>query len=516
MRAQQDRPDGPKLAIETGGEPETKLQYGFRVDPMKWVESNQTLDGALVRAQVFGTPKPGDKALFEKEIKKILDQQQPDGALSDHELHAVTQTGDAIRRLVELGASPDRPELKRALAYVQKHGCKDKGDKQISVNMARALKLMGAAATADVKDAVKRKVDQSGRWMHTWCGCPWTPACQIVELWDVRDMDDRTLGMIVKSLKEIEGKLNAAGSADFNDPWSYLNAAGYVDHPVGKQIVRKQIPMILRAQRSDGGWGRHSLKVLRALKKYGLLEELQQGTPVPPDFRIARTIPAPDGDLFSMTWGNDSLWVFDRKANEVVALSPADGKVTKRLKLPVENVRGIGWWDGALAVTQQNPKQETWKSNAKARTLYQVDPETGEVKTQFPLNRMNNIFSVTQVGKRLMIGDGFLNAAGIFDPAAPGKPDMCMLGASGTIHLATEGNAVWSTDWLLTNMIFKSDPSHRPQAKLLDWGTLPFEGGEGEWEDEMACQGLAHDGKQLWALDKRGKRICLIEKISAR
>jgi len=350
--------------------------------------------------------------------------------------------------------------------------------------------------------------------MHLWCGCPWTPAAQIMQLWDMREHDDRTLGIIVQSLKEIEGKLNAAGSADFNDPWSYLNAAGYVDHPVGKQIVRKQIPMILRAQRSDGGWGKHSLKVLRALKKYGLLEKLQHGTPLPPDFRIVRSIPAPDGDLFSMTWGNDSLWAFDRKTNEAVALSPADGKVTKRLKLPVENVRGIGWWDGALAVVQQNPKQKIWKSNAAARSLYQVDPATGEVNKQFPLQRMHNIWSVTQIGKNLMIGDGFLNAVGIFDPANPGRPAMNMLGASGTIHLATEGNAVWSTDWLLTNMIFKSDPNKRPQAKLLDWGTLPFPGGEEGWENEMACHGLAHDGKHLWALDKRGKRICLIEKIT--
>ena len=493
-------------------EQSASLAPGFRYDPMKWVENDQTLEGALVRARVFQKPKPGDKAILEKEIKAILDEQQPDGALSDHELHAVTQTGGRIRRLIELGASPDRPELKRALAYVQKHGCKDKGDKQISVNMARALKLMGAAATADVKDAVKRKLDQSGRWMHTWCGCPWTPSAQIIQLWDVRDLDGRTVGTIVKSLKEIADKLNEAGSADFNDPWSYLNAAGYVDHPIGKQIVKKQIPMILRAQRSDGGWGKHSLKVLRALKKYDLLAELREGTPLSPDFRIVRSIPAPEGELTTMTYGAGSLWVYDKKANEAVALSTRDGQVVKRLKLPIENVRGIGWWDEALAVTQQNPKQKIWKSNAAARMLYQIDPATGKVKEQFPLQRLNNIWSVTQLGKNLVVADGFLNAVGIIDPAAPGRTNHQMLAASGSIHLATEGNAIWHTDWLLTNMVFKSDPSKRPQAKLLDWGTLPFEGGEEGWEKQMACHGLAWDGNQLWALDRARKRICVIEK----
>ena len=40
---------------------------------------------------------------------------------------------------------------------------------------------------------------------------------------------------------------------------------------------------------------------------------------------------------------------------------------------------------------------------------------------------------------------------------------------------------------------------------LLDWGEKPFDG---------RCDGIAHDGKQLWALDRKTKRICAIVKTT--
>ena len=43
-------------------------------------------------------------------------------------------------------------------------------------------------------------------------------------------------------------------------------------------------------------------------------------------------------------------------------------------------------------------------------------------------------------------------------------------------------------------------------AKLLDWGDRPF----GD-----ALRGIAYDGENLWALDNRNKRICIIEKIES-
>lgn len=213
-----------------------------------------------------------------------------------------------------------------------------------------------------------------------------------------------------------------------------------------------------------------------------------------------------------MTWGDGRLWVLDRKSNQALAISPADGAVQRRVKLPGGDVRGIGWWDGCLAVTRQDPGQEVWKSNAEARRLYRIDPADGKIKTQTPLHRMHQIWAVTKVGEKLVVADGFLNAVGIFGAADPTRHSLRTLGAPGTICLAAQGGSVWHTDWLLTGLLFRSDL----RGRLLEWGTVPFEGGGDQWDDQMSVTGLAWDGKRLWALDRRRKRICVLERLPRR
>lgn len=94
-------------------------RYGFRHDPMAFVEGRESLEAAMVRRLVFDTPKPGDEEILAKRVEEILADQQPDGALSDHELHALLVTGRGrIGELMSLGASPERPEIKKALDYV--------------------------------------------------------------------------------------------------------------------------------------------------------------------------------------------------------------------------------------------------------------------------------------------------------------------------------------------------------------------------------------------------------------
>ena len=39
---------------------DTEPKYGFRCDPMEWVENDESLQGAQVRSVVLGSPKPGD------------------------------------------------------------------------------------------------------------------------------------------------------------------------------------------------------------------------------------------------------------------------------------------------------------------------------------------------------------------------------------------------------------------------------------------------------------------------
>ena len=47
-------------------------QFGFRIDPMKWVENDQSLRGAVVRKQVFNKGSPDDRKTIEALIKEIL------------------------------------------------------------------------------------------------------------------------------------------------------------------------------------------------------------------------------------------------------------------------------------------------------------------------------------------------------------------------------------------------------------------------------------------------------------
>ena len=54
-------------------------EFGFRVDPMKWVENDQSLRGAVVRERVFKTGSPDDRKRIDGRINRILSRKKPDG-----------------------------------------------------------------------------------------------------------------------------------------------------------------------------------------------------------------------------------------------------------------------------------------------------------------------------------------------------------------------------------------------------------------------------------------------------
>jgi len=472
----------------------TGLQYGFRYDPMQFVEKDRTLQGALVRTFVFEKPKRDDKKVIEAAIQKELAAQKKRGE------------PDALA-LLRLGATPDRPDVKRAVETMCQKKLKEDGT--LGVYALRAACLTGWKDREELSRSL-RKLAAQVNTMNFLHFCPWTPAVHLKALGAGAELVD-TSKAIARGLGFYCKHMNEAGALDFLDPWAFLDVAGQVDHPLTRTVVKKQLMMILRTQRSDGGWGDKSVVVFRALKKHDLLEGLRKHPPLPADFKIVRSIPAPRGDLFTMTSDGRRLWVYDRKANEAIAISPKDRSVRRRLKLPVANARGIGWWGRGLGVTQQNPKQESWKANPKARMLHQVDPQTGKVVQSIPLHHGHNIWGVTQVFGKLVVGDGFLNAVNVIDPPRPADARVQALGGPGPIGLTAQGRGVWHFDWLFPTLVYKSDL----RGRLLDWGTLPFEPGDGDWRERLAVRGLAWDGQQLWALDASSGRICAIERSGA-
>ncbi len=476
-----------------GGMAVKAVEYGFRHDPMQWVAKDRSLQGALVRTLVLGEPKRGDRKLIGAEIDKILGKQLDDGRLSDDPNHSYQFTAEALSRLAELGCPADRAEVKKAVAAVLGKPKPNQADPH-GIYDVRAFCLLGLTAQPKFRGlaraGLKKVMAREKEWSDITEGCPWTPIEHLITLWHGREAAD-TEPCVAKALQWLGEGLNDAGCISYKDPWGFVRLASVVDHPLARTILEKEIPVILRAQRPDGGWGDRSLIVFRALHRHGLLEPLGKRPALPPDWRIVKTLPAPKPDCSGLAWDGTLLWTRSGKSREAIAVSPADGRVVRAVAVRLEKVGGIGWWDDGLAVSQGKPKR-----------LVKLDVATGKVVREIALDAMEWINGVTQVGGKLAVGDGFLGCVMLYDPAKPAKPVGRVLGGPIPADLATDGAAVWHLDVWAPALIKSGLDRH---GHLLDWGEKPFDG---------RCDGIAHDGTRLWALDRKGQRICAIEKNS--
>lgn len=493
--------------------------FGFRYDPMKWATSDTSPEVAVVRLRVLQRPQPGDAELIESTIMPLLSAQLADGLWPRQHNDIVNDTTEAttletVKVLLAKGCSSDRPEIKRAVdaaCRVQLHDNGTlRGDAahlawltgwQEGDEPARSFSRIIAKQKAEIKQGAEE-------------GCPWSIP-DVNAMWAARHLGSRddVDEVLEAQLAWIPEQMNAAGFLSFKDPWAYLKRAADKAHPLTGAIVLKQLPMLLRSQLPDGGWGNKSLPAFRALVTHGLFEQLRRLPPLPPDWRVTRSIPAPDGDPCAMTWDGERFWLCLQWQPEAVALNPDDGAVVKRVQLPVRPQhpplpRGLAWYSGTLAVTTLNDP----------RRLLFVDPDTGGVVREIPL-RVNEWAEeptgVTAVGNKLWVADSWNWCAAVVDPA---KPDdhrylvlACPCGGHGT-NLAAADDGVWHFDRQMHALV-KSDASVEPGqwgdssdlsgVPLLDWGEKPF---------GNHTAGIAWDGDALWALDKGSRRICRLEK----
>ena len=95
-----------ETAMKTAGQ---ELRYGFRYDPMRYVETDTSVPAALVRAQVFGTPRAGDDKIIADYVAEILAKQRPDGSFGDKS----GDTGRSLDWLAVAGVGAERPEFVR-------------------------------------------------------------------------------------------------------------------------------------------------------------------------------------------------------------------------------------------------------------------------------------------------------------------------------------------------------------------------------------------------------------------
>lgn len=458
------------------------FDYGFRCDPMEFVQNSDSLQAALVRRHVFHKPNPRDEAILRARIEEILAEQRDDGLLED----SVKGTASRMLELIELGVDAERPEVKRVADLLLQEKCEEQGDnfEHISVRGTRALCLLGTTDPPQVRGAVQTMVDRQEVWNGPWKLCPWGQMLYVAALWDGRALVDTT-HVVAEVLTWMADGLNEACLLTYKDPWGLLEAASIVDLPEARRLTARLIPMVLRGQKPDGGWGHASLVTFRALAKHGFLDQLRELPPLPPDWRVRRQIPAPEGKLFSLAWDGERVWVLDRDSNCALALSPEDGAVLKRLQMPVAGIYTIGWWDDGLGIVRQDQKR-----------LVKLDPNSGEITRELALPKAEWPHAFAQVDGELWVYDAWHGCNLRVDPRRPEEAQFNAVAGAGH-PLAATPDGVWQMHDFGPVMVKNSF-----EGELLDWGERPF----GD------SRGLAWDGENLWALDDANNRICIIER----
>lgn len=205
---------------------------------------------------------------------------------------------------------------------------------------------------------------------HTWYqrhrNCPWHTGIRLRQfsLFTGQPIVDSAVHAV---LGGISREIDEAGGERLDCPSGFTHTAAVIDLPASRVIVGKQVPMLLRQQLPDGSWGENTRATLTALKACGLLEPLSQLPPLPRDWVVGESVPAPLDSTDWMIWGDGKLWAATRYGREAVGVSPDDGQVVARVAIPFDTIDGIGWWRNSIVVTQKNPKR-----------LVCLDPATGE------------------------------------------------------------------------------------------------------------------------------------------
>jgi len=462
--------------------------YGFRVDPMKWVQSGTGFEAAKCRTLVFDMAKKGDQGLIATGIDKILAQQQEDGSFGgDPPDELINKTGSAIVDLTALGVPSEHPAIQKAGKFLLASNLRE--GKNPNIRGLAGVCLAGLGKDPKVQTMLK----ENNEWVcKELVGrmCPWSESLSLRALYAGRSAFD-TQPAIDKILEWANKNINEAGAISYKDSRSFVEFVGHHDDAALKELGMKLIPLMLRDQQPDGGFGDgRSADYLRALKRLGVLEELRQRPPLPPDWEIAREIILDIEEPAGLTWFGDGFWVYSRKEQKLFKISPHDGKVVATLELPYADICGVGRGEGCLLVTRK-----------EAKKLHKVDPTTGETKETIDLKQMEWPGEAVQVKEKIWITDHFMGCFRTCDPATPNK--LGWQGIAGAIgnEVCFDGVGVWHIDaW--TPTIIRSDM----KGKLLDWGEKPFAG---------RCDGLAWNGSALWALDREGKRICMLKRSNA-
>ena len=469
----------------------TDLDYGFRYDPVKWAESADTLAGAWVRTIVLKAPKEGDAAILQTECDRLLAPQSDDGRIGDN-------TEGALMRLLDLGCPLEKPEFRRALKAMHAKAGEDDG--RFGVYALHVACRAGWAERDELKQATARLAEDVGK-LNFWHACPWSGEVHLQALWAAREHAD-VLPALERGLTTMRDHLQDGRHWPiYLDPFGWLECMGYIDHPIAGEIVVRMIPMILRAQAPDGSWGgeehlgygpgNHTFIVLRALHKWGLIEPLREKPPLPPEWRVVKSVPAPGAKPRTMTWDGRLFWVYDKATGLAVSISPDDGRQQHAVKLP-EPIGGIAWSSGELLATRVKPE-----------AILVLDPRTGQVRKEIAGEVWGEFSALAELDERVCVGNVYCGGVHFLQDGKVNQHPRWLAGGF-TVDMACVEGSVWHID-AFNQLLIRSDPNQAEH--LVDWAGVPFVGD---------TAGLAWDGHNLWVLDDRYHRICMIERAAER
>ncbi|MHC4249763.1 MAG: NHL repeat-containing protein [Planctomycetota bacterium] len=476
--------------VDANGTIPPAVTHGFRADPMPWVETDASVQGAMVRCSVFKTPRGGDTELIRTELVKELAKRNEEAEKG--------KVGTGWIDLLEVGGELGLPEVREIGRLILEKGERnDKGE--FGVYCIRALCHCGFGAEEVVRASVRTLALEVPK-QNPWRCCPWGPFLRMRALWygrELANVDEALDGLVTA----IDQAANQIGNVHDKDPWGLVQLGGVLEHERARGMVVRAIPVILRAQKEDGGWGDRSFNVFRALHRHGLIEPLRKLPPVPADWQIARTIPAPAKGLKSLAWDGERIWTLRRGDDaKLFAISPDDGAVLATLEVGDAKVTGVGWRKGRLLLACSKPN-----------LVREIDPKTGEVLSVVRLlgDIVFQTAGVAAVDGRVWVCDDFCPTIWAYDPENPGKPvegdvpttevkpRYTGLAGPGPVDIAVVSESVWHHDWM-TPLLVRTDLD----GHLLEWGEKPFA--------EVA--GITFDGANLWVLDAKKGRLCVIEK----
>ena len=464
---------------------ELGLKHGFRYDPIPWIENDDSVWAALARLNFLNKPREGDEAIINAFIDDHLAKLKP---------------GQPPLDLAIVGCPPEHEGFRRrAIEWLDAQVAASKPMGTAGVHLACYI---GWEKSGEPARSVQQLVADPGPVLDGWN--PWTPM-DVLRALGAAGNRPGVQERVNWWLKLLWDNTNAVGCWNKLDPGGTLSGVSAVDGPYARELVARIIPLRLRGQCPVGCFGLATTEVCQSLRKHGLFEAMRKLPPLPPDWRIAQTIAVPHEQFKMLTWGNDLFWTLvceegDGKwqfqlGREVVAISPADGAVVKRLPVAEHQPKGLGWYDDKLVLVSQ----------ANGGTVTLVDPNTGKVaferRGDLPWFWLGG--GALQFGKELWISHTCWLP--IINPKTGAER---RLGGYGPApwDMARDGDTIWMMDGQNPYVLYHWG-LHEDIIEMVD---APF---RGDPRQNAPVCGITHDGKSLWALDNKSHRICRMVRV---